>query len=148
MICSSECCVIFPVLGRIRLLGTGLMASTGVAVSTTRSLEQFCLSLGLVTLDLAMLCGNRSPLFRNSACRSILRAQLQQQSPGEMSCRDVSVAAPGALVPVGGEAAVLAGLRVFTADCAATARQLPGPWEASGLWFLPGNSHWTVSNTL
>lgn len=80
------------------------VVSTGVAVYTIRSLEQFCLFLGLGRLDLAVVCRNYSSLFRNSVCRSILRAQLLHQSPGEMRCRDVSVPVPGALVHVGGEA--------------------------------------------
>lgn len=80
------------------------MVSTAVAVCTVRSLEQFCLSLGLGRLDLGVLCRNYSSLFSNSVCRSILRAQLLHQSPGEMRCRDVSVPVPGALVHVGGEA--------------------------------------------
>lgn len=37
---------------------------------------------------------------------------------------------------------------MFTRDCAGTARQLSGPWEENGLWFLAGNSRWTVSNAL
>lgn len=136
MSCSSECCVLSPGLGRIRILRMGLWVSRELAVSTTRSLEQFCLSLGLGRLGLATLCRNHSPLSRNSGCRSILRAQPQHQSPGEMRCRDVSEAAPGALVHVGGEAAALAGLWVFTMAVLSLlgGSQVPGKQVACGFW--------------
>lgn len=95
-------CVLSPELGRIRPLGMGLCPPPlfGAVLS---------LPLGLVQVGFGPCCAGMTlhfsgiqPVGVSSAIR-----QPQHQPPGEMRCRDVSVAAPGALVHVGGEAAGL-----------------------------------------
>lgn len=73
-ICRPECHVLFPVLGKVRMLGMGLRAYSGEQKDTytIRYWEKFCLSLGLGRFDSAVVYRKYFSFYRILVYRKYL----------------------------------------------------------------------------